>query len=193
MIELMQLPYNFDALEPHIDALTMQIHHDKHHQAYLDNYNKIAEKYPERKDKTIETVLTEINNLQLEATDKQGIINHGGGVVNHNMFWQIMDPKNSPDQELINQINTTFGSIEVFKAKFAEAATKRFGSGWAWLAKNNEGKLEIYNLPNQDSPLSLGHTPLLCLDVWEHAYYLKYQNKRADYINAWWNTIKLLS
>jgi len=188
----MKLPYSFNALEPQIDAQTMEIHYTKHHQAYVDNYNKIIEKYPELQNKSVEQILTEINDLQIDPTDKQGIINHGGGVINHNLFWQIMNPANLPDQELINSINQTFGSIDNFKEKFNEIAMKRFGSGWAWLVKNQIGNLEVYNLPNQDSPLSNGHTPLLCLDVWEHAYYLKYQNRRADYLTAWWQTVKLL-
>jgi len=192
MIEIMKLPYSFNALEPQIDAQTMEIHYTKHHQAYVDNYNKIIEKYPELQNKSVEQILTEINDLQIDPTDKQGIINHGGGVINHNLFWQIMNPANLPDQELINSINQTFGSIDNFKEKFNEIAMKRFGSGWAWLVKNQIGNLEVYNLPNQDSPLSNGHTPLLCLDVWEHAYYLKYQNRRADYLTAWWQTVKLL-
>ncbi|KKR13130.1 MAG: Superoxide dismutase [Candidatus Falkowbacteria bacterium GW2011_GWA2_39_24] len=182
MIELNKLNYNYDALEPYIDATTMTIHHDKHHQGYVDNYNKVINKYPELQDKTVEEVLTNINTLTIDPADKQAIINQGGGVANHNLFWQIMDPTNQTDTVLLEEIKKTFDTLEDFKQKFTEVATKHFGSGWIWLIRNQNNVLEIYALPNQDSPLSLGHQPLLTLDVWEHAYYLKYQNKRVDYI-----------
>jgi len=190
MIELNKLNYNYDALEPYIDATTMTIHHDKHHQGYVDNYNKVINKYPELQDKTVEEVLTNINTLTIDPADKQAIINQGGGVANHNLFWQIMDPTNQTDTVLLEEIKKTFDTLEDFKQKFTEVATKHFGSGWIWLIRNQNNVLEIYALPNQDSPLSLGHQPLLTLDVWEHAYYLKYQNKRVDYINNWWPLLK---
>ncbi|MFH0950977.1 MAG: superoxide dismutase [bacterium] len=190
MIELNKLNYSYDALEPYIDAATMAIHHDKHHQAYVDNYNKAISQYPELQAQAVEAVLKNINTLTIDPTDKQAIINQGGGVANHNLFWQIMDPINQTDTVLLEEIKKTFGSVEDFKQKFTETAVKHFGSGWAWLVRNQNNTLEIYSLPNQDSPLSLGHQPLLTLDVWEHAYYLKYQNKRVDYINNWWSLIK---
>ena len=192
MTELMKLNYNYQALEPTIDALTMEIHHSKHHQAYVDNYNKVIAKYPDLAQQTVENVLKEIKTANIDETDKQAIINFGGGVANHNLFWQIMDPTNQPDSTLIAEIKQTFGSLEAFKEQFTNTALKQFGSGWAWLVRNSDKQLAVYSLPNQDSPLSLGQTPVLTLDVWEHAYYLKYQNKRANYIKDWWSLIKLI-
>ena len=185
----MKLNYSYDALEPIMDAATLEIHHSKHHQTYVDNYNKVMEKYPELQTKSIEAILKDINNLNFDSIDRQTIINQGGGVVNHNLFWQIMDPANRPDSVLIEKIKKTFGSLDDFKQKFSAIATKHFGSGWVWLARNQNNELEIYSLPNQDSPLSLGHQPVLTLDVWEHAYYLSYQNRRADYLAAWWRVV----
>lgn len=192
MITLKPLPYNYDALEPYLDAATMAIHHDKHHQAYVDNYNKAIAKYPDLTDKPLEEILKNLNSLPVEEIDRVLIKNHGGGVANHDLFWQVMNPANQPDQNLQEEIKKTFNSIDEFKAKFTEAALKHFGSGWAWLCRQPDSQLKICALPNQDSPLTLGGTPLLCLDVWEHAYYLKYQNKRADYITAWWSVVLLL-
>jgi len=204
MFKLPKLNYNYDALEPHIDATTMEIHYSKHHQAYCDNFNKVLENYPELQDKSAEDILRELNNLEVSEEDKNKIRNHGGGYVNHNIFWSSMSPEKQiapptngipakgGNEELIKEIETTFGSINNFKEKFSTTAKTQFGSGWAWLVRNNEGKLEVYSLPNQDSPYTLGHEPILNLDVWEHAYYLKYQNKRADFIDAWWNTLAVI-
>ena len=188
MFKVPQLPYSFDALEPHIDAKTMEIHHDKHHQAYADKLNAALEgtKFAELE---IEEVLTRIDEIPEEK--RQAVINHGGGFANHSFFWEIMTPSSgqAPKGELADAVIKTFGGIEEFKAKFAEIALARFGSGWAWLVKNDASELEIYSAPNQDSPLMGGDVPIIGLDVWEHAYYLIYQNRRADYINAWWNVV----
>lgn len=189
-VQLQNLPYDFAALEPHIDARTMEIHHGKHHAGYAANLNKILEKYPAL-DEPVEELLKKVDQLGLDAADKQGFINNAGGFVNHNLFWEIMGPKKAVDEALAEEIKKTFGSIEEFKTTFTEAAMKRFGSGWAWLARTG-GKLEIYSTANQDSPLMQDREPVIGLDVWEHAYYLHYQNRRADYVTAWWNILKLL-
>ena len=192
MYELKKLNYSFDALEPYIDALTMEIHHDKHHQTYCNNFNAVMEKYPELSTRLAEEILRDLNNLPIAEEDKKNIRNHGGGYVNHNFFWQIMDPTLAPNKELIEEIKQTYGSLENFKEQFSKTAIGHFGSGWAWLVRDENQKLKIYSLPNQDSPLTLGHTPLLTLDIWEHAYYLKYKNQRAEFVKAWWNTIKFI-
>ncbi len=192
MYELSKLPYAYDALEPHLDAATMQIHHDKHHQTYCDNFNKVIANYPELTTKSAEEILRELNTLPVSEEDRKKIRNMGGGYVNHNLFWEIMDPANEKNEGLTNEIIQTFGSIEKFKELFTAAAVGHFGSGWTWLVRDESNTLKIYSLPNQDSPLTLGHTPILTLDVWEHAYYLKYQNRRAEFIAAWWNVIKII-
>jgi Fe-Mn family superoxide dismutase len=180
------LPYSFDALEPHIDARTMEIHYGKHHQAYCDNANKflsgtLLDGEP------IEEVLKRLDEIPQEK--RTAVRNHGGGYANHNMFWTMLGPKSSaPSGDLANALKQSFGSVDAFREKFEAAALGQFGSGWAWLVRNGD-KLEVMNLPNQDSPLSIGKTPLLCLDVWEHAYYLKYQNRRPEYIAAWWQVV----
>jgi len=183
------LPYAFDALEPHIDARTMEIHHGKHHKAYVDNLNKAMASRPiVGGNLTIEGLL---QNLEpLPDNIRSAVRNNGGGHYNHSLFWQLMKKNGGgePKAELAKAIEAGFGNFADFKTKFTEAATKVFGSGWAWLVLH-QGKLAIESAPNQDSPLSSGKTPLLGLDVWEHAYYLKYQNKRADYIAAWWNVV----
>ena len=189
---LPQLSYAYNALEPYIDAKTMEIHHTKHHQAYIDKLNGTLEKYPDLAEKPLEDLLRGFDALQIPGPDKTLIRNHGGGHANHSLFWQIMDPANKTDDKLVADINSTFGSVEEFKKQFTDTATKVFGSGWAWLARDEQGKLHIYGLPNQDSPLLHGHAPVIGLDVWEHAYYLKYQNKRADYIQAFWDILKLI-
>ncbi|HMJ04933.1 MAG TPA: superoxide dismutase [Chthoniobacterales bacterium] len=186
--ELPKLPYAYDALEPHIDARTMEIHHTKHHQAYITNVNKALERKPELAAKSIEEL---ISNLDAVPEDiRTAVRNNGGGHANHSFFWQIMGPNGggNPSGKLADEINSTFGSVDAFKEKFADAGVKRFGSGWAWLIKKG-GKLEIVSTPNQDSPLMDGNTPILGVDVWEHAYYLNYQNRRPDYLKAWWNTV----
>lgn len=190
--ELSKLPYSFSALEPYIDEQTMQIHHDKHHQAYLDKFNVLLEKYPQIAYENAEDVLKNLKSLSVEEADRQAIKNQGGGFVNHNLFWQIMSPKKSPDKKLIEDLTHEFGSVDAFKKLFTETSVKHFGSGWTWLARDASNKLKVYSLPNQDSPLSLGETPIITLDLWEHAYYLKYQNRRPEYIENWWNVLKLI-
>jgi Fe-Mn family superoxide dismutase len=187
--ELPPLPYDYAALEPHIDKQTMQIHHDKHHAAYVNNLNAALEAYPDLQNKTPEDLLRDLNSLP-EAI-RTAIRNQGGGVVNHTIFWQIMAPKagGEPIGDLANAISAAFGNFASFKDQFTKAAMGQFGSGWAWLVLDGSGALKIVALPNQNSPLSDGQTPLLLVDVWEHAYYLKYQNRRADYLNAWWNVV----
>jgi superoxide dismutase, Fe-Mn family len=181
------LPYDYDALEPHIDEATMRVHHDKHHQAYVDKANAALEG-TEWADKPIEEVLQNLDSL---PSDKQGPVrNNGGGHYNHSLFWEWMSPDGGgePSGELADAINQKFGSFDDFKTKFKEAGVARFGSGWAWLVADGGG-VDIVTTPNQDNPISDGKTPLLGVDVWEHAYYLKYQNKRPDYIEAWFNTV----
>jgi superoxide dismutase, Fe-Mn family len=186
--QLPPLPYDFAALEPHIDAQTMQIHHDKHHNAYVTNLNAALEKYPELQSKSIEDLLRDINKVPEDI--KTAVRNNGGGHMNHSMFWQIMGPKGggAPTGALGDAIKSTFGSFDGFKEQFTKAGVTRFGSGWAWLIDAG-GKLSIESTANQDQPIMEGKTAILGLDVWEHAYYLEYQNRRPDYIGAWWNTV----
>ena len=187
--ELPPLPYSEDALEPHVDARTMSIHHDKHHAAYTNNLNSALEGHADLAGKSIEALLGDLNAVP-EAI-RTAVRNNGGGYANHNLFWEIMAPGGGgePTGDLAAAINDTFGSFTAFKEQFAKAATTRFGSGWAWLYVGQGGKLAIGSTPNQDTPLMEGNTPLLGLDVWEHAYYLNYQNRRPDYITAWWNVV----
>lgn len=186
------LEYSFSALEPYIDAQTMEMHYAKHHQAYADKLNAALEKYPGLFTKTPEQLVTELSSLEVDEATRLAVRNHGGGVVNHNFFWKILGPEKKVDEQLLEGIKAEFGSVEEFKKAFSDTALKHFGSGWAWLAKKPDGKLAMYSTSNQDSPLTTGDTPLIALDVWEHAYYLKYQNRRQEYINAWWNVLKLL-
>jgi Fe-Mn family superoxide dismutase len=185
---LPELPYAYDALEPHIDARTMEIHHSKHHQAYINNANAALEGHP-MASKTVEEVLQNLDAVP--ADKKQAIINNAGGHANHSLFWTVMAPNGggSPSGALATAIDTTFGSLDAFKDQFAAAAATRFGSGWAWLVVNKSGALEVTSTANQDSPLMHGQTPLLGLDVWEHAYYLNYQNRRPDYVKSFWNVV----
>lgn len=187
--ELPALPYAHDALEPHIDKITMEIHHGKHHNAYVTNLNNALKSAPELEGKTIEELLA--NNLAIvpEAI-RTAVRNNGGGHYNHTLFWQLMSPAGggAPVGNLANAINAAFGSFDAFKEKFAAAGVGRFGSGWAWLIKTASG-VEITSTPNQDTPVMEGKPVVLGLDVWEHAYYLKYQNRRPDYIGAWWNVV----
>lgn len=187
MFNLPDLPYEYSALEPYIDEQTMQLHHSKHHQTYIDKLNA-AIKNTDWAERPIEAILTSLE--QLPDDSKTVVRNNGGGHYNHSFFWEIMAPNQSgePDGNIAAGINATFGNFKTFQEKFAEAAAGRFGSGWAWLVDNN-GKLEIISTPNQDSPVSAGQKPILGLDVWEHAYYLKYQNRRPDYIDAWWKVV----
>ena len=184
------LPYASDALEPYIDKTTMEIHHGKHHAAYVTNLNKALESAPELASLTVEQLLANQLAAVPEAI-RTAVRNNGGGHLNHSMFWQILGPKGGgqPSGKLAEAISSTFSSYDNFKEKFSAAAMGRFGSGWAWLIKGSSGKLDIASTANQDSPLSEGKYPVLGLDVWEHAYYLKYQNRRADYVAAWWNVI----
>ena len=183
------LPYPSEALEPHIDKTTMEIHHGKHHNAYVTNLNKALESAPDLQNKTIEELLA--NNLAAVPENiRTAVRNNGGGHANHDMFWKLMGPNGggAPTGDIADAINSAFGSFDAFKEKFAAAAVGRFGSGWAWLIKSGSG-VEITSTPNQDTPLMEGKFPVLGLDVWEHAYYLKYQNRRPDYISAWWNVV----
>jgi superoxide dismutase, Fe-Mn family len=191
--ELPKLDYSYDALEPYIDAKTMEIHHTKHHQAYIDKLNAALEKYPDLQGRPVEELLMGLTSLQVEEADRTAIRNHGGGHVNHTMFWKYLDPAHTKDELLIKEINLSFGSVDEFKKQFSDSATKLFGSGWTWLVRDGkDSKLKIQNLPMQDSPLTLGLDPLLGLDVWEHAYYLKHQNRRPEYIEDWWKAVKLI-
>jgi superoxide dismutase, Fe-Mn family len=185
--EVPQLPYAYDALEPHVDEATMRVHHDKHHQAYVDKANAALEG-TDCDGKPVEDVL---KNLDALPADKQKAVrNNGGGHYNHSLFWEWMSPDGGgePTGALADAINSAFGSFDDFKAKFKETGVNQFGSGWSWLVHDGSG-LAVVGTPNQDNPISDGKTPLLGIDVWEHAYYLKYQNKRPDYIDAWWNVV----
>jgi len=186
--QLPPLPYDYAALEPHIDEQTMRIHHDKHHATYVTNLNAALEKAPQLQDKSVEELLSDINSVPEDI--RTAVRNNGGGHANHTLFWEILGPNGGgePTGAIGAAITSTFGSFDSFKEQFAKAATTRFGSGWAWLVSDN-GKLAITSYPNQDSPLMEGQVPILGLDVWEHAYYLKYQNRRPEYISAWWNAI----
>lgn len=187
--ELPKLPYAYDALEPHIDARTMEIHHSKHHAAYVTNLNKALEGKADLQKKSVEALLVDLNAVP-EAI-RTAVRNNGGGVANHSMFWKMMAPKagGDPKGEVAKAIDKSFGSFQAFKDQFTQAGIGRFGSGWAWLVADKAGALKIVSTANQDSPISDGQKPLLAIDVWEHAYYLKYQNRRADYIAAWWNVV----
>ncbi len=187
--ELPPLPYPFDALEPHIDAKTMEIHHDKHHQAYITNANNALKDYPQLAAKPVEELIANLNAVP-EAI-RTAVRNNAGGHANHSFFWLILGPNagGSPKGKLADAITSTFGSFDQFKEKFQAAGAGRFGSGWAWLVINKAGSLEISSTPNQDSPIMEGLKPVLGIDVWEHAYYLKYQNRRPDYLKAVWNVV----
>ncbi|MDG2388884.1 MAG: superoxide dismutase [Planctomycetaceae bacterium] len=191
--ELPELPYAYDALEPHIDARTMEIHHSKHHAGYIAKVNAALEGHDDLASKSIEDLIAGVNSLPDDV--KGAVRNNGGGVANHNLFWSVMSPDGggAPTGELADAINSAFGSFEAFKEKFAQAAATRFGSGWAWLGVK-DGGVTVCSTPNQDNPLMAGIadcncTPILGLDVWEHAYYLNYQNRRPDYIGAFWNVV----
>lgn len=186
--ELPPLPYAFNALEPHIDAKTMEIHHDKHHGTYVTNLNNALKDHPDLANKSVEDLLGHINDVP-EAI-RTAVRNNGGGHANHSMFWAIMKPNGGgqPTGDLARAIDSTFGSFDQFKAQFEDAGLKRFGSGWAWLISSG-GKLQIISTANQDSPFMDGNYPIMGNDVWEHAYYLNYQNRRGDYLKAWWNVV----
>ncbi|HHT64466.1 MAG: superoxide dismutase [Caldicoprobacterales bacterium] len=187
--KLPELNYAYDALEPHIDRMTMEIHHTRHHQAYIDNLNKALEGHEKYQNMKIRELIANLNSLPDDI--KTAVRNHGGGHLNHEMFWNTMSPNGGgkPAGQVARKIEEDFGGFENFKSEWKKAALGRFGSGWAWLIKDEGGKLAIVSTANQDNPVSEGKNPLLGIDVWEHAYYLKYQNKRADYIDAWFNVV----
>lgn len=187
--ELPALPYAFDALEPHIDKQTMEIHHGRHHQTYVNNLNKALEGHADLAEKSLEDLLRNLD--EVPESIRGAVRNNGGGHANHTLFWQIMSPNGggNPTGEIASAIDSTFGSFDKFKEEFTTAAMTRFGSGWAWLVVKKDGSLAVTSTPNQDTPLMEGDTPILGIDVWEHAYYLNYQNKRPAYIEAWWNVV----
>jgi Fe-Mn family superoxide dismutase len=189
LFQLPPLPYSYKALEPYIDEKTMRFHHDKHHATYVKNLNEAINKHPELKSKSAEDLLRNLSSLPEDI--RTTVRNNGGGHVNHTMFWEIMSPNggDKPQGAIAKALEQSFGSFENFKQQFNEAGNKRFGSGWAWLVLNAEGKLLVTSTANQDSPIIDGLYPIMGNDVWEHAYYLKYQNRRADYLNAWWNVV----
>lgn len=188
MFKLPDLPYSYNALEPHIDEATMRVHHDKHHDAYVDNLNKALAPHKDLLEKDIHEIICHLDKIPESV--RQAVRNNGGGHLNHTLFWHWMSPKSAggPKGDLASALSKTFGGVDQFKSAFEQAGLTRFGSGWAWLVVS-EGKLEIMSTGNQDSPTSEGKKPVLGVDVWEHAYYLKYQNKRADYLKAWWNVV----
>lgn len=187
--ELPALPYSNDALEPHIDAQTMEIHHDRHHNTYVTNLNNALESAPELQSKSLEELIGDLDSVP--ESIRTAVRNNGGGHHNHSLFWTVIGPNGggAPSGELAAAIDSELGGFDKFKEDFAKAATTRFGSGWAWLVVGKDGKLAVTSTPNQDSPIMEGHTPILGLDVWEHAYYLKFQNKRPDYIATFWNVV----
>lgn len=186
-IILPKLPYAYDALEPYIDTETMTLHHDKHHATYVANVNAALEKHPEIGE-DLEALLADVDSIPADI--RQAVINNGGGHLNHALFWELLSPeKQEPTAQVLAAIEEAFGSFDEFKATFTQAATTRFGSGWAWLVVNENGKLEVFSTANQDTPISQGKAPILALDVWEHAYYLKYRNVRPDYIKAFFDVI----
>ena len=186
---LPDLPYSYDALEPSIDAKTMEIHHGKHHQSYVNNLNAALENHPELQEKSVEDLISDLNSIPENI--RNAVRNNGGGHANHSLFWPCMGPDGggTPEGELADAINSAFGSFDNFKDQFSKAAATRFGSGWAWLCVDNNGDLVVTSTPNQDNPISDGLKPVLGLDVWEHAYYLNYQNRRPDYVSSWWNVV----
>ena len=187
--EVPPLPYDYSALEPYIDTQTMQLHHDKHHAAYVTNLNAAIQSHAQFASLPVEQLIQRLN--ELPENIRTAVRNNGGGHANHSMFWRIMTPNGGgqPGGDLANAINSTFGSFDQFKAAFNDAGVKRFGSGWAWLILNQNGNLQVISTANQDSPLMEGNFPIMGNDVWEHAYYLKYQNRRPEYLNAWWNVV----
>lgn len=186
---LPDLPYSYDALEPSIDAKTMEIHHGKHHQGYVNNLNAALENHPELQEKSVEDLVSDLNSIPENI--RNAVRNNGGGHANHSLFWPCMGPDGggTPEGKLADAINSAFGSFDNFKDRFSKAAATRFGSGWAWLCVDNNGDLIVTSTPNQDNPISDGLNPVLGLDVWEHAYYLNYQNRRPDYVSSWWNVV----
>lgn len=187
--ELPDLPYAYDALEPYIDKETMNIHHTKHHNTYVTNLNAALEGHADLQNKTLEELLSDLDAVPEDI--RTAVRNNGGGHYNHSLFWEMLSPNGGgePKGELADEINKAFGSFDAFKEKFEQAAITRFGSGWAWLVVNKNGELEVYSTPNQDNPIMNGDKPILGIDVWEHAYYLKYQNRRPEYVSNFWNVV----
>jgi Fe-Mn family superoxide dismutase len=187
--EVPPLPYDYNALEPYIDEETMHLHHDKHHAAYVNNLNTALQKYPELQDKSAEELIRDLNSVPEDI--RTAVRNNGGGHVNHSMFWEIMGPDGGgePTGALADAIKEAFGDLDGLKQQYNDAGTKRFGSGWAWLVRTADGKLQVTSTANQDNPMSEGSYPIMGNDVWEHAYYLKYQNRRPEYLAAWWNVV----
>lgn len=187
--KLPELEYAYNGLEPYIDAMTMETHHSKHHQAYVDNLNKALEGHEQFQEMDIEEILKSLDQLPEEI--RTAVRNNGGGHYNHTLFWKVMSPEGggNPEGELAKKIDEDLGGFDKFKEEFKKAALGQFGSGWAWLVLKSDGKLAIEPSPNQDNPISKGYKPIIGIDVWEHAYYLKYKNKRADYIDSWWNVV----
>ncbi len=189
--EFKPLPFSYDSLEPYIDEQTLKIHHDKHHQSYLDKFISVVDKYGVLKQMASDDILKNLNDLDVSEEDRQKLKNYGGGFVNHNIYWAAMGPEKEMNQELKNEVKQTFGSVDRLIRQMSELAKSRFGSGWVWLARDQDGNLQTYSLPNQDSPYTLGHEPVFNIDLWEHAYYLKYQNQRGEYVDNWWRVFKL--
>ncbi len=188
--ELPKLEYGFDALEPYIDARTMEIHYTKHHQGYVDKLNAVLEKYPELAERNLEDLIKNAADLPMTESDRLALLHNGGGHLNHSLFWQTISPEKKTDESLKSEIEKKFGSVEEFKKQFSQAASSHFASGWTWLVRDENGEPAVYSLPNHESPIAKNHKPIAVLDVWEHAYYLKYQNRRPEYIENWWNVFK---
>lgn len=190
--QLPKLNYSYDGLEPYIDAKTVEIHYTKHHQTYIDKLNAVLEKYPKLAGRSLEDLIKNLLSLDMKEKDRMMLKNNEGGHLNHSLYWEIMGKEKNADENLVKRIEDAFGSVEEFKETFSNTAISHFGSGWAWLVEDENNDLKVYSLPNQDSPYLTGHTPIIALDVWEHAYYLKYQNRRAEYVKNWWNVLKIL-
>ncbi len=191
-ITLPELTYDFSALEPHIDTKTMQIHHGKHHATYIAKLNEVLAKHEALQNRELIDLVSNLETLDIPQADKTALRNNGGGHLNHSLYWTLMGPEKAVDEALVSRIKSTFGSLESFKQEMQAGGIARFGSGWVWLVENAQKELKIYSTPNQDSPYMTGDTPLIGIDVWEHAYYLKYQNLRADYLTAWWSVCKVI-
>ena len=189
---LPNLPYEYNSLEPYIDETTMKIHHDKHHQAYIDKLNGVLEKYPALQNEKLEDLMRNILDLKMDDKDKTILQNNGGGHLNHSFFWNIMGPTKQIDTSLMKRIEKKFSNLDAFKEQFGTVALNHFGSGWAWLVEDDKKELQVYSTANQNSPYLNNHTPLIGIDVWEHAYYLNYQNRRVEYIKNWWSVLKLI-
>lgn len=189
---LPELPYDFSALEPHIDTKTMHIHHGKHHATYVAKLNEVLAKYEVLQSRELIDLISNLDSLDIPDSDKTALRNNGGGHLNHSLYWTLMGPEKTIDEVLSSRIKSTFGSLESFKQEMQAGGLARFGSGWVWLVENAQKELKIYSTSNQDSPYMTGDTPLIGIDVWEHAYYLKYQNLRADYLSAWWSVCKVI-